>query len=108
MNADTPSFSVYATLQGDPDKTQLALQFAELGWDIRKASWDGYELRCNAAELILEAQSPCLLHGSLGEDAQVIAIILKILESTGQPCQAEVYDDLTDALIAQHSRPTPT
>ena len=100
--------SIYATLDGAPDKTLLAQQFAAHGWHIRKAGWDAFEMRHACAELILEAQSPVLLHGNLcciGDSEEILADMLRILQSAGQAYTVEIYDDNAQTLIASHCWP---
>lgn len=49
------------------DRQQIAELYREAGWRVRKCSWTDYEIESDWAELILEGESPVLLHGSVSD-----------------------------------------
>ena len=44
-------------------REQVAGLYGALGWQVRKCSWVDYEITSDWAELVIEAESPILMHG---------------------------------------------
>lgn len=62
---DKPNF--FSTIEAGFDRQQIAELYRESGWRVRKCDWKGFEIASDWAELILEGESPLLLHGSVSD-----------------------------------------
>jgi hypothetical protein len=60
---DKPNF--FSTIGVGFTRQQIAELYREAGWQVRKCGWTDYEIKNDYAELILEGESPVLLHGSV-------------------------------------------
>jgi hypothetical protein len=72
--------------------------FERLGWRVRKCSWTDYEIRSPFAELVIEAESPILLHGPVAEVEANVGQILAPLREAGVGYTAECYSAGGDLL----------
>lgn len=62
--ANIPDVSNYfSSLHTTLSRAQVAGLYGALGWHVRKCSWVDYEVICEWAELVIEAESPILMHG---------------------------------------------
>jgi hypothetical protein len=61
------SSNFFCTVHTPKSREDVAGLFAALGWQIRKCSWRDYEVVCAWAELVIESESPILIHGSVAE-----------------------------------------
>jgi hypothetical protein len=57
----------FAALWTSLSRRRVARLFARLGWSVRKCSWTDYEVCSPFAELVIEAESPILLHGPVAD-----------------------------------------
>ena len=57
----------YSTLHTSMSKSQVAQLYGALGWQVRNCTWVDYEIECEWAELIIEADSPILMHGNVAD-----------------------------------------
>jgi|SRR6516225_3381180 hypothetical protein len=61
--ADTADF--YSSLQTALSREHVAGLYGALGWRVRKCSWTDYEVLGPWAELVIEAEGPILMHGTV-------------------------------------------
>jgi hypothetical protein len=57
----------FSSLHTSLSKKQVARLYGALGWHVRKCSWVDYEVVSDWAELVIEAESPMLMHGSVAD-----------------------------------------
>jgi hypothetical protein len=62
---DTSNF--YGSLHTTLSREQVAGLYGALGWRVRKCSWTDFEVFGPWAELVIEAEAPILLHGSVAD-----------------------------------------
>lgn len=60
---DKPNF--FSTIGVGFTRQQIADLYREAGWQVRKCAWTDFEIKSDWAELILEGESPVLLHGAV-------------------------------------------
>lgn len=72
---------------------QVAEKFRNIGWRLRKCSWDEYEIRSEYAELIIHSARPILMSGEILESRNGAESILSSLRESGIGCDAELYDE---------------
>lgn len=102
-------FDFFATLDTRCSRRRIAALFAPPTWSVRKCGWTDYEVISTFAELVIEADSPILLHGlAISPSADVEATIdriLALLRAAGIGYTAECYNS-TGSLIGQwHEEP---
>jgi hypothetical protein len=79
----------FASLHTPLSPRRLAGLFARLGWSVRKCSWTDYEIRSPFAGLVIEAESPILMHGLVAEVKTNAERILAPLREAGMGHTAE-------------------
>ena len=85
------SSNFYSSLHTKLSREQVAQCYGAMGWEVRKCSWVDYEVVCDWAELIIESESPILMHGPVA-DVQVNAVhILEVLRQAQVAFAAESY-----------------
>ena len=89
MIPDSSNF--FASLDTARSRRAIAGLFAPT-WIVRECSWTDYEVRSPFAELIIEAESPMLLHGPVAEVEVNADRILATLRAAGIGYAAECYD----------------
>jgi hypothetical protein len=62
---DKPNF--FSTIGAGFDRPQIADLYRKAGWRVRKCGWTDFKLESDWAEIILEGESPVLLHGSVSD-----------------------------------------
>ncbi len=72
-------------------RRQVAELFGLLGWRVRKSGWSDYEVIGPVAELVVEAESPILLHGPMADVQENAEYGLAALRDAGVAYTAEVY-----------------
>jgi hypothetical protein len=82
----------FASLHTPLSRRRLVGLFARLGWSVRKCSRTDYEIRSPFAELVIEAESPILMHGPVAEVAANVERILAPLREAGVGHTAECHD----------------
>lgn len=82
----------FASLYTSLSRRRVAGLFTPLGWHVRRCSWIDYEVLGPYAELIIEAESPILLHGSVADVEANADRILAPLRQAGVSYTAECYD----------------
>ena len=75
--------------------------FVSQGWQVRKTTWEDFELSCAWAILVLESDNPVLLHGLLMADK--FDELLALLNELNIAYRSELYDEQGE-LIAQIMR----
>lgn len=58
---------IRSVLETSMPQANVAKLYAAVGWEIRKWSWTGYELRCEWAELYLDGEGEILMHGPIAD-----------------------------------------
>jgi hypothetical protein len=97
--ADIPDSSdFFASLHTSLSRRRVAGLFARLGWSVRKCSWTDYEIRSPFAELVIEAESPILMHGPVAVAEANADRILAPLRDAGVAYTAECYGTGGDLL----------
>jgi hypothetical protein len=61
-------------------------------WSVRKCSWTDFEVTSPFAELVVEAESPILMHGPVADVESNVDRILAPLRAAGVADTAECYD----------------
>ena len=88
-----PEFSnFFATLHTTRSRRWVAGRFRSPTWSVRKCSWTAYEVISQFADLIIEAESPIVLHGPVAEVKASADRILAILRVASISYNAECYD----------------
>jgi hypothetical protein len=85
--------SLYLSLETTLSKENLALLFAPYGWQVRKCTRTDFEIICDRAELMIEADEPILMHGPVEQAENIVPCLLNILEAASIKYQGELYDD---------------
>jgi hypothetical protein len=98
MDDITDSSDFFASLHTPLSRRRVARIFARLGWSVGKGNWTDYEIRCRFAELVVEAESPILMHGTVTEVETNAEHILAPLREAGIGYTAECYSDGGDLL----------
>ncbi len=84
-------FDLSAMLHTPRSRRQVARLFTPPTWSVRKCSWTDYEVTSLFAELVIEAESPILLNGSVADAEASFDHILALLRSGGIAYTAECY-----------------
>lgn len=61
--------------------------------EVRKCGWDEFEISCDWAELVLEADSPILIHGAVADVLENSERLLAPLREAAIGYRAECYDE---------------
>jgi hypothetical protein len=66
--AEVPdSSNFFSSLHTTLSRKQVAWLYGALGWRVRKCWWVDYEVISDWAELVIEAESPILMHGPVAD-----------------------------------------
>ena len=104
--ADMPNSSnFYSSLHTTLSREQVAGLYESLGWNVRKCSWVDYEVVSDWAELVIEAESPILMHGLVADLLARIGELVNPLRAAGVAFEAECYGPEPDRklLLEVHS-----
>ena len=82
----------YGSLHTNLSRHQIAQLYRGLGWEVRKCGWAEYEIRCSFAELVIETESPILIHGTVADVVVNAEVILAPLGQARVSYTAECYD----------------
>ena len=93
---DTTNF--YSSLHTDLSRETVAWLYGELGWQVRKCSWTDYEVIGPWCELIIEAESPILMHGPVADLLDRVEELVAPLRLAGISFTAECYDPAGELL----------
>jgi hypothetical protein len=81
----------FVSLHTSLSRRRLAGFFAVMGWCVRKCSWTDFAIHCPFAELVIEAESPILLHGIVADVEANADRILAPLRKAGVDYHGECY-----------------
>jgi|JI10StandDraft_1071094.scaffolds.fasta_scaffold807922_3 hypothetical protein len=95
------SSNFFCSIHSLISKMTIADYFVSQGWQVRKTTWEDFELGCLWAELVLESHDPVLLHGLLMADK--FDELLALLNELNIAYRSELYDEQGE-LIAQIMR----
>jgi hypothetical protein len=66
--AEVPdSSNFFSALDTALSREQVAGLYGAVGWRVRKGSWVDYEVLTDWAELVIESESPILMHGPVAD-----------------------------------------
>jgi hypothetical protein len=86
------SSNFFASLDTARSRRWIADLFTPPTWAVRKCSWTDYEVSSSFADLVIEAESPTLLHGPVAEVEANAGRILATLRAAGIGYTAECYN----------------
>jgi hypothetical protein len=72
-------------------RQEVAELYAAVGWRIRKCSWLDYEISGPWADLVVEAESPILIHGLVADVARRAEELVAPLRAAGISFSVECY-----------------
>lgn len=81
----------FSSLHTGLSRKQVADLYGALGWHVRKCSWVDYEVISDWAELIIEAESPILVHGSVADLPARAEELVAPLRAAGIKFTAECF-----------------
>ncbi|HEX5442317.1 MAG TPA: hypothetical protein VFW87_00750, partial [Pirellulales bacterium] len=85
------SSNLFSSLHTSLSKKQVARLYEALGWRVRKCSWMDYEVVTDWAELVIESESPILMHGLVADLPARAEELVAPLRSAGVSFTAECY-----------------
>jgi hypothetical protein len=89
---EMPDYSnFYSGLYTVLSREQVASLYGALGWRVRRCSWTDYEVFGPWAELVIEAESPILMHGVVADVLDRAQELLAPLRQAGISFTAECY-----------------
>ncbi len=106
MDDDLP-YQFYSSLYTRLSRRKVAQLFGDRGWSVRKCAWYDYEVISDAAELVIEATGPILLHGPVASLTEVVPQILDTLTEAGIEFSFEAYDE-NDKMVMSKPERRPT
>ena len=83
----------YASLTTTLSKVRVADLYGRRGWSVRECAWDEFEVCCSWADLVIDGESPILLHGPVARVEENAARILGVLREFGVAYSAECYGE---------------
>ncbi len=86
------SSNFFASLYTARSRRRIAELFTPPTWFVRRCSWTDHEVSSPFAELVIEAESPTLLHGPMAEVEANAGRILATLRAAEIGYTAECYD----------------
>jgi len=81
----------FSSLNTTFSREQVAALYEAIGWRVRKCSWAEYEVQCDWAELIIESESPILMHGPVADMGARAEELISPLRAAGISFTAECY-----------------
>jgi hypothetical protein len=107
MDAIPDASNFFAALHRPASKAGVGSLFRSAGWKrIQPDDWPHLEVRCPFAELVIESDSPVLLHGPVDPGDGNPDKIVAILKRAGLPFTAELYAE-DHSLIREWRSPDP-
>jgi hypothetical protein len=89
---EMPDSSNFFILLHTPlSREKVAGLYEALGWQVRKCSWVDYEVISDWAELVIEAEGPILMHGSVADLPSRAEELVAPLRAAGVSFTAECY-----------------
>jgi hypothetical protein len=90
--ADIPNSSnFFSALYTTMSREQVANLYGALGWRVRKCTWVDYEVFSDWAELVIESESPILMHGPVADLLARVEELVAPLRTAGITFTAECY-----------------
>jgi hypothetical protein len=83
--------SFFSALDTTLSREQVAGLYGKLGWQVRKCSWVDYEVISDWAELVIESESPILMHGPVADLLARAEELVAPLRAAGVAFTAECY-----------------
>ena len=81
----------FSAIDTELSREQVAQLYGASGWRVRKCSWIDYEVISDWAELIIEAESPILMHGPVADLPARAEELVAPLRAAGISFTAECY-----------------
>lgn len=85
------SSNFYSSLYTSLTREQVAGLYRALGWRVRQCSWVDYEIISDWAELVIEGESPILMHGPVADLPARAEELVAPLRAAGVTFTAECY-----------------
>jgi hypothetical protein len=85
------SANFFSSLDTHLTRQQVARLYGALGWRVRKCSWVDFEITNDWAELIIESESPILMHGPVADLLVRVEEVVAPLRAAGVSFHAECY-----------------
>jgi len=95
--ANTSNF--FSSLHTSLSREQVAALYGALGWQVRKCSWVDYEIVSDWAKLVIEAESPILMHGPVADLPARVEELVAPLRASGISFTAECYGPQPDEVL---------
>ena len=92
----TDGSNFYSVLNTALSKAQVATLYSVLGWKIRKCTWVDYEIESDWAALVIEADSPILMHGNVTDPLARVDELVAPLRAANIAFTAECYSESPD------------
>lgn len=92
------SSNFYCALLTSLTREEVAALCGALGWHVSKCSRTDYEVRSAWAELVIEGESPILMHGPVTDLAANAETLVAPLRAAGITFTAECYSPKADLL----------
>lgn len=99
MSAIPNSSNFFSSLNTRLSRKQVAALYKSLGWQVRKCSWADYEVRSNWAELVIESESPILMHGPVADLPARAEDLVAPLRTADVSFTAECYGPEPDNVL---------
>jgi hypothetical protein len=77
-------------------RKQIAGLYGALGWRVGKCTWVDYEVVSDWAELIIEGESPILMHGPVADLPARVEELVAPLRAAGVSFSVECYGPVPD------------
>lgn len=87
------SSNFFSSVHHGLTKAEVVALFQRAGWKVRKCSWTDYEVTCEWAELVIEADNPVLVHGLVANPQENVPRIAGLFDASGASYSAEWYND---------------
>lgn len=85
------SSNFFSSLHTALSREQVAELYGTLGWQVRKCSWDDYEVVTDWAELVVESEATILMHGPVAGLLARAEELVAPLRAAGVEFTAECY-----------------
>ena len=81
----------FCSLETTSSRQDVANLYGELGWQIRKCSWMGYEVSNDWVDLFITAESPIEIHGRVAAVVNRVRELVVPLRVAGVSFTAECF-----------------
>jgi hypothetical protein len=93
----------FSALDTPLSREEIAGLYGARGWRVRKCSWVDYEVISDWAELVIEAESPILMHGPVADLPARAEELVAPLREAGVSFTAECYGPDRELLLELRS-----